>query len=75
LLKERIMPNGWTRDGAIHDQIAAATDFAVQSVRAQLPKGKSSANCVRCDAVIPETRRAAVPGVRHCVKCQSELEK
>jgi len=69
------MPNGWTRDGAIHDQIAAATDHAVKSVRAQLPKGKGSTNCIRCDTVIPETRRAAIPGVCHCVKCQSELEK
>ena len=69
------MSNGWTRDGATHDQISAAVDSAVQSVRAQLPKGKSLTNCVQCNATIPETRRAAVPGVSHCVKCQSELER
>jgi len=68
------MPNGWTRDGAIHDQISAATDFAVKSARSQLPKGESFTYCVRCGNNIPETRRAAVPGVSHCVKCQSELE-
>jgi len=68
------MSNGWTRDGATHDQIAAAVDSAVQSARAQLPKGKSLTNCVGCGIVIPESRRIALPGVCHCVACQNSIE-
>ncbi|MDD2240765.1 MAG: DksA/TraR family C4-type zinc finger protein [Kiritimatiellae bacterium] len=69
------MAVGWTRDGAVQDQIDATVDSAVQLARSQLPKGKSLKCCARCNTTIPEPRRTAIPGVRYCLKCQSELEQ
>lgn len=69
------MAVGWTRDGAVQDQIDATVDSAVQLARSRLPKGKSLTHCVRCRAAIPDARRTAIPGVRHCVRCQSKLEQ
>jgi RNA polymerase-binding transcription factor DksA len=40
-----------------------------------LGKGKSRTHCEMCGELIPEARRQALPGVRLCVACQSELEK
>jgi RNA polymerase-binding transcription factor DksA len=28
-------------------------------------------HCVECGAEIPDARRTAMPGVRHCVACQA----
>ena len=69
------MAVGWTRDGAVQDQIDATLEDAVQLARSRLPEGDSSSNCEECDALIPDARREAVPGVRLCIKCQAELEK
>ena len=69
------MAVGWTRDGAVQDQIDATLEDAVQLARSRLPDGESSLNCEECDALIPDARRKAVPGVRLCIKCQAELEK
>jgi phage/conjugal plasmid C-4 type zinc finger TraR family protein len=69
------MASGWTRDGAIQDQIDASVGDAVKLARSRLPEGEGSAYCENCEAVIPEARRRAVPGVRLCVRCQSEMEK
>jgi RNA polymerase-binding transcription factor DksA len=40
-----------------------------------LPDGESATHCDDCEAVIPDARRKAVPGVRLCVGCQSEREE
>ena len=69
------MAGGWTRDGAVQAQIDATVEDAVQLARSRLPEGDRSSNCEECDALIPDARRKAVPGVRLCVKCQAELEK
>ena len=69
------MAVGWTRDGAVQEQIDATVEDAVQLARSRLPEGDSPSNCEECDALIPDARRKAVPGVRLCVKCQAELEK
>ena len=69
------MAVGWTRDGAVQDQIDATLEDAVQLARSRLPEGDSSLHCEECDALIPDARRKAVPGVRLCIKCQVELEK
>ena len=69
------MAVGWTRDGAVQDQIDATVEDAVQLARSRLPEGDSCSNCEECDALIPDARREAVPGVRLCIKCQAELEK
>ncbi|MEO6386831.1 MAG: TraR/DksA family transcriptional regulator [Croceibacterium sp.] len=39
--------------------------------RSQLPRGPSATHFDECGEPIPEGRRAAVPGVRTCVACQS----
>ena len=69
------MAVGWSRDGAVQEQIDATVESAVQLVKSRLPDGESLTHCEECEAVIPEARRKAMPGVRYCVKCQSELEK
>lgn len=69
------MAGGWTNDGAVQDQIDASVEDAVQLARSRLPSGKSLSHCEECDEPIPEPRRRAIPGVRLCVSCQSELEK
>jgi len=69
------MAVGWSRDGAVQDQIDATVEDGVQRARNRLPEGESSAHCKECGAVIPEARRRAIPGVCFCVGCQSEHEK
>jgi phage/conjugal plasmid C-4 type zinc finger TraR family protein len=68
------MAGGWAKDGAVQDQIDASVEDAVQRARAQLPTGESLSHCEECDAQIPQARRDAVPGVRLCVGCQSEVD-
>ena len=69
------MAGGWTRDGAVQEQIDATVEDAVQLARSRIPEGDSPSNCEECDTLIPDARRKAVPGVRLCIKCQAELEK
>jgi len=64
------MAGGWTRDGAVQEQIDASVQDAVKRVRGELPTGTSLHACEECDAPIPEGRRMAVPGVRLCVSCR-----
>lgn len=68
------MAGGWSRDGGVQEQIDASVDDAVNLARSRLPQGESATHCEECDALIPEARRRAVPGVQICIKCQSELE-
>jgi phage/conjugal plasmid C-4 type zinc finger TraR family protein len=69
------MAVGWARDGAVQEQIDAGIDDAVKQARNRLPRGESLTHCELCEEEIPVARRRAVPGVRFCVLCQSELEK
>jgi phage/conjugal plasmid C-4 type zinc finger TraR family protein len=69
------MASGWSRDGAVQEQIDATVDSAVQLAKSRLPHGESLTHCEECEAAIPEARRHAMQGVRLCVSCQSELEK
>lgn len=69
------MAVGWSKDGAIQDQIDASVDDAVKRARSRLSEGESAAYCEHCEEPIPEARRKAVPGVRLCVHCQSNAEK
>lgn len=69
------MAGGWSRDGAVQDQIDASVDDEVQRARSQLGNGESAVYCDECDQAIPEARRQAIPGVRLCIACQSTLEK
>ncbi|UAW98823.1 DksA/TraR family C4-type zinc finger protein [Halopseudomonas nanhaiensis] len=69
------MATGWAREGAVQDQIDDTVQDAVRRARNELPKGDSLTHCEECDSPIPEARRRAVPGVRLCVACQSQLDK
>lgn len=69
------MAGGWSRDGAVQDQIDASTNDEVQRARSRLPEGESLTHCEECGEPIPQARREAVPGVRLCIECQTELDK
>ena len=65
------MAGGWSRDGAVQDQIDASLKDALELARSRIPAGEGLAHCEECDVAIPIARREAVPGVRLCVNCQS----
>ena len=65
------MAGGWTRDGAVQDQIDDSVKDAVSAARARLPAGDSLTHCEDCGDPIPPRRREALAGVRTCVACQS----
>ncbi len=69
------MAGGWTRDGAVQDQIDDSVTDAVLAARARIPAGESERFCVECGEPIPERRRAALPGVRTCVACQADRDQ
>jgi phage/conjugal plasmid C-4 type zinc finger TraR family protein len=69
------MAVGWSREEGVQEQIDATVKSAVQLAKSRLPEGESLTHCEKCEAEIPEARRKAMPGVRFCVKCQSEREK
>ena len=69
------MAVGWSRDGDVQEQIDATVESGVQLARSRLSRGESSTHCEECGTVIPDARRKAIPGIRLCVSCQSELEK
>jgi phage/conjugal plasmid C-4 type zinc finger TraR family protein len=72
--RDRIMAGGWAKDGAVQDQIDASVEDAVNLARSRLPQGNSLSHCAECGAEIPEARRSAIPGVRLCVQCQTEID-
>ena len=69
------MAGGWSKDGAVQDQIDASVNDAVDLARTRLPQGESLEFCEACEEKIPEARRKAVPGVKLCVSCQSEQDE
>ncbi len=69
------MAGGWTRDGAVNEQIEASIADELQRLRARRrPRGESATHCAECEEAIPEARRRAVPGVRLCIDCQAERD-
>lgn len=68
------MAGGWTRDGAVQDQIDDSVSDAVAEARARMPSGESAKWCAECGEDIPEKRRVAIPGVRFCIECQSNRD-
>jgi len=69
--KDDTMAGGWTRDGAVQDQIDDTVKDAVQAARANMPAGEGALYCDECGEPIPEARRNALPGACTCVECQS----
>ena len=65
------MAGGWTRDGAVLDQIDDTVTDGVLSARSRLPAGEGTDHCIECGDEIPQARRQALPGARTCVSCQS----
>ena len=68
------MAGGWSKDGAVQDQIDASIKDAIKQAKERIPKGESLTHCEECDAEIPQARRDAIPGVRLCVQCQSKKD-
>ncbi len=69
------MAGGWSRDGAVQDQIDASVEDAVELARSRLPRGESLHHCEECNDAIPQARREAIPGVRLCIIFQRELDE
>lgn len=65
------MAGGWTRDGAIQDQIDDTVRDAIDYARGRMPVGEGETHCEVCGDEIPEARRKVLPGARTCVSCQS----
>lgn len=64
------MATGWAGDGAVQEQIDATVKDGIARARSRLPSGPGLTHCEECEAMIPEARRKAIPGVRLCVACQ-----
>ena len=69
------MATGWSKDGAVQDQIDASIEDEIKRARSKLKGGVSLPYCEECGEPIPEARRKAVPGVRLCVDCQAEQDE
>jgi phage/conjugal plasmid C-4 type zinc finger TraR family protein len=69
------MAGGWSRDGAVQDQIDDTIKDAVRGARARLPAGEGTTHCDDCGEPIPERRRVVLAGVRTCVACQQERDR
>jgi len=69
------MATGWAREGAVQEQIDDTVKDGVERAKSRLPQGESATHCHDCGAAIPEARRAALPGVRLCIKCQEKADK
>lgn len=69
------MAGGWTRDGAVNEQIDASIEDELRRMRSRrLPEGESATRCAECEEPIPEARRRAIPGVKLCIDCQLERD-
>lgn len=66
--------------GDVVDEAAKAveglTEFALAKHKSKTKKTSKVEylNCVVCGEEIPQARRNAVKGVKHCINCQEELE-
>ena len=69
------MAGGWSRDGAVNDQIEASIAEELERLKARRgPVGESLTHCAECEEEIPEPRRQAIPGVKLCLDCQQERD-
>ena len=69
------MAGGWSRDGAVNEQIEASiSDELARMKSARQPVGESLTHCAECEEEIPEKRRLAIPGVKLCIECQQERD-
>ena len=69
------MAGGWTRDGAVSEQIEASiADELARLKSRRTPEGESRTHCAECDEPIPQARREALPGVKLCIDCMQERD-
>ncbi|MBS0126583.1 DksA/TraR family C4-type zinc finger protein [Thetidibacter halocola] len=69
------MAGGWSRDGAVNEQIEASIAEELARMKARrAPVGESLTHCADCDEPIPEARRQAIPGVKLCIDCAAERQ-
>ncbi len=69
------MAGGWSRDGAVNEQIEASIADELARLKSRRgPVGESAEFCVECEEPIPEARRVALPGVKLCIDCQQERD-
>jgi phage/conjugal plasmid C-4 type zinc finger TraR family protein len=68
------MATGWAREGAVQEQIDDTVEDGVRRAKSRLPQGPSATHCEQCAEPIPEARRAALPGVRLCIACQTKVD-
>ena len=69
------MAGGWTRDGAVNEQIEASIEDELKRMRSRrAPEGEGLTHCAECEEPIPEARRHAIPGVKLCIDCQLERD-
>ena len=47
------MAGGWTRDGAVQDQIEDTVKDAVTAARSRMPSGPNASHCDECGDPIP----------------------
>ena len=66
------MAGGWTRDGAVLDQIEDTVTDGVLTARARMPVGEGTRDCVECGEPIPDARRRALPSARTCIDCSRD---
>ena len=66
------MATGWAGDGAVQDQIDATVKDGIRRAQEKLRAGPAATHCDECGESIAEARRAALPGVRFCVPCQTK---
>ncbi|MBV7396812.1 DksA/TraR family C4-type zinc finger protein [Mameliella sediminis] len=69
------MAGGWSRDGAVSEQIEASIAEELERMKLRrAPVGESLMECADCGEEIPEKRRLAIPGVKLCIDCASERD-
>ncbi|WP_099824569.1 DksA/TraR family C4-type zinc finger protein [Oceaniglobus indicus] len=69
------MAGGWSRDGAVNEQIEASIADELQRMQARRGVARPSrTHCADCEEPIPEARRIASPGVTLCIDCQTERD-
>ncbi|THD73288.1 DksA/TraR family C4-type zinc finger protein [Thalassobius vesicularis] len=69
------MAGGWSRDGAVNEQIEASIADELARLKAKRqPVGESLTHCADCEEEIPQARRVAIPGVKLCIDCQQERD-
>ena len=68
------MAGGWTRDGAVSEQIEASIQDELARLKQQISDRESRTHCAECDEPIPEARRKALRGVSCCLPCQQDID-